>query len=92
MTAGYGSMDTAPADPPLAEANLSKVEILLNGEAVDPLSFVCHQEKAQAQARNVALKLKKVLPRQQFVTVVQAKAGGKVIASERIQACMSFCS
>ena len=80
-------MDTEPADPPLAEAQLSKVDLCLNGETVDPLSFVSHVSTAHAQAKAVALKLKEVLPRQQFVTVIQAKVGTKVIAAERISAC-----
>jgi GTP-binding protein LepA len=87
VTAGYGSLDTSEADPPLAEASLSKVDIMLNGEVVEPLAFVCHKDNAQGEARKVTKKLHEVLPRQQFVTIIQAKADGKVIASERIQAC-----
>ncbi|MGK3748318.1 MAG: GTP-binding protein LepA [Bacillariaceae sp.] len=86
ITGGYGSLGTFEADPPLREARLSKVEILLNGDEVGPLSFVCHTPNAQSDARIVCKKLKDVLPRQQFVIVIQAKADGKVIASERIQA------
>ena len=50
------------------------------------VAFVCHRTKSQSEARIVCEKLQKVLPRQQFVTVIQAKADGKIIASERIQA------
>jgi GTP-binding protein LepA len=85
-TAGYGSLDTQEADPPLQLASLSKVDILLNNEEVEPLAFVCHKDTAQAEARVVCKKLQEVLPRQQFVTVIQAKADGKIIASERIRA------
>uniref|UniRef100_A0A7S2UJ11 Tr-type G domain-containing protein n=1 Tax=Attheya septentrionalis TaxID=420275 RepID=A0A7S2UJ11_9STRA len=85
-TAGYASFDTSPADPPLLESNLVKVEICLNTDVVDPLSFVCHKDVAQGQGRIVCKKLQDVLPRQQFVTVIQAKAEGKIIASERIRA------
>lgn len=85
-TAGYGSLDTFEADPPFREARLSKVDIYLNNEAVSPLSFVCYTPNAQADARIVCKKLQEILPRQQFVTVVQAKADGKIIASERIRA------
>lgn len=85
-TAGMGSLDTSEADPPLQEASLSKVEIQLNGEVVDPLSFVCHKSDAQSQGRKVCKKLQEVLPRHQFVTVIQAKADGKVISSARISA------
>lgn len=85
-TSGFGSLDTSPSDEPLQKANLSKVDIMLNGEIVEPLAFVSHKNSSQTQAREVCAKLKDVLPRQQFVTVIQAKADGKVIASERIQA------
>jgi len=64
----------------------SKVEIFLNNEPVSPLSFVSHTLNAQSDARIVCKKLQEVLPRQQFVTVIQAKADGRIIASERIRA------
>eukprot|EP00986_Skeletonema_menzelii_P012421 scaffold6846_cov164-Skeletonema_menzelii.AAC.2 len=85
-TAGYASFDVSEADPPQQEADLVKVELLLNSEVVDPLAFVCHRDVAQSQARVVCQKLQEVLPRQQFVTVIQAKADGKIIASSRIKA------
>lgn len=83
---GYASFDVSEADPPKQESNLCKVEIMLNNEVVDPLSFVCHVDAARSQARVVCEKLQDVLPRQQFITVIQAKADGKIIASERIRA------
>jgi len=85
-TAGYGSMDTSEGDPPLKEANLSKVDIMLNGEVVEPLAFVCHADAAQTEGRSVCKKLQEVIPRQQFVIAIQAKANGKIIASERVKA------
>lgn len=85
-SAGYASFDVSEADPPQQEADLNKVDIILNNEVVDPLAFVCHREQAQSQARIVCQKLQNVLPRQQFVTVIQAKYDGRVIASERIRA------
>jgi len=85
-TAGYASFDVSEADPPQQEADLVKVELLLNSEVVDPLAFVCHRDAAQSQARVVCQKLQEVLPRQQFVTVIQAKADGRFIASARIRA------
>lgn len=57
-TAGYGSLDTREADPPLAEARLSKVEFMLNGELVDPLAFVCHTDVAHNQAKVVCEKVR----------------------------------
>lgn len=86
ISAGYASFDTSPSDPPFLEGNLSKVEIILNGEVVEPLAFVCHKDSAQSEGRVVCKKLQEVLPRQQFVTVIQAKAENKIIASERIRA------
>lgn len=56
-TAGYGSLDTSEADPPFAEAKLSKIEFVLNGEAVEPLAFVCHKDVAYSQAKAVCDKV-----------------------------------
>lgn len=86
VTAGYGSLDTFEADPPVQEAHLSKVDIQLNGDSVGPLSFVSYTPNAQAEARVVCKKLQEVLPRQQFIVQIQAKANGKIIASERVRA------
>jgi len=58
----------------------------LNAESVGPLSFVCHKDVAQQQGRVVCNKLQDVLPRQQFVTVIQAKIDSRILASERIRA------
>jgi GTP-binding protein LepA len=85
-TAGYASFDHKEANPPFRKAKLSKIDIMLNSEVVDPLSFVCHTDSAQEQGRVVCKKLQSVLPRQQFVTVIQAKADSRIIASERIRA------
>jgi len=63
-TAGYGSLDTSEADPPLAEAKLSKVDLMLNGEVVDPLAFVCHRDVAHAQAKVVCEKVSGTMPLQ----------------------------
>jgi GTP-binding protein LepA len=79
VTAGYGSLDTSEGDPPFREANVNKVDIMLNGDVVEPLAFVCHKNDAQAQTRVVCKKLQQVLPRQQFVTVIQAKADGRYV-------------
>lgn len=57
-TAGYGSLDTQAADPPLADASLSKVDILLNGEVVAPLAFVCHRDLAHGEAKGVCKKVR----------------------------------
>ena len=77
VTAGFGSLDSSEGDPPFREANVAKVEIMLNGDVVEPLAFVCHKDDAQSQGRVVCKSLQAVLPRQQFVTVIQAKADGR---------------
>ena len=84
VTAGYGSLDSTEAG--YVESDLAKVDIALNGDLVEPLAFVSHKDAAQAEARSVCKKLQEVLPREQFVTIIQGKVGNKVIASERIQA------
>lgn len=65
-------------------ANLVKVQIAVNGDPCDALSFVAHRSKAEASGRKLAIKLKEVLKRQQFEIVIQAKIGSKVLARERI--------
>lgn len=67
VTAGYGSLDTQEADPPLSEANLSKVDIMLNGEVVEPLAFVCHKDLAHGESKAVC---KKVSPLNKLVNLV----------------------
>jgi translation elongation factor EF-4 len=57
VTAGYGSLDTQKADPPWAEASLSKVDIMLNNESVAPLAFVCHRDVAHTEAKAVCRKV-----------------------------------
>lgn len=86
VTAGYASFDVSPCHPSHLQADLCKVDLLLNDDLVQPLAFVCHRSQLQSQARIVCKKLKEVLPRQQFVIIVQAKVEGKIVASERIKA------
>jgi GTP-binding protein LepA len=57
VTQGYGSVDTTEADPPFAKADLSKVDIQLNGEVVEPLAFVCHKDEAHGEGKNVCKKV-----------------------------------
>lgn len=65
-------------------ANLVKVQIAVNGDPCDALSFVSHRAKAEASGRKLALKLREVLKRQQFEIIIQAKVGSKILARERI--------
>ena len=83
-TKGYASLDYELADYRLSE--LVKVDMLLNGEQVDALSFIAHKDKAYPRARKLCEKLKENIPRQLFEIPVQAAIGGKIIARETVKA------
>ncbi len=81
-TRGYASFDYEPAG--YKESKLIKLDILINGEPVDALSFITHRDKAYSRARAMTEKLKEVVPRQQFEVRIQAAIGGKIIAADRV--------
>ena len=83
-TAGYASLDYEPAGD--QEADLVKVDILLQGEAVDAFSAIVHREKAYAYGVLMTERLKKLIPRQQFEVPIQAAIGARIIARESISA------
>ncbi|MFL1059541.1 elongation factor 4, partial [Mycoplasmopsis synoviae] len=68
------------------ESDLVKVDILLNGEKVDALSIIAHKDKAYEHARELCIKLKDEIPRQNFEIPIQATIGGKIIDRETIKA------
>ena len=83
-TRGYASFDYELKG--YAESKLVKLDIMLNGDVVDALSFIIHADKAYPRARKMAEKLKEKIPRQLFEVPIQACIGGKIIARETVKA------
>ena len=83
-TKGYASFDYEVAG--YNKSDLVKLDILLNGDICDALSIIVHKEKAYERGRQIAEKLKDVIPRQMFEIPVQAAVGGKIIARETVKA------
>ncbi|MBP5379078.1 MAG: elongation factor 4 [Ruminococcus sp.] len=83
-TKGYASFDYEMMG--YVPSKLVKLDILLNGDVVDALSFIVHTEKAYGRARKIAEKLKDNIPRQLFEVPIQAAIGGKIIARETVKA------
>ncbi len=83
-TRGYASFDYEISD--YQPSKLVKLDVLLNGDIIDALSFIIHSDKAYGRARKIAEKLKDNIPRQMFEIPIQIAIGGKVIARETVKA------
>ena len=83
-TKGYASLDYELSD--YRPSDLVKVDLLLNGDQVDALSFIAHRDKAYPRARRLCEKLKDNIPRQLFEVPIQAAIGGRIIARETVKA------
>ncbi len=83
-TKGYASLDYELSG--YRDSELVKVDILLNGDQVDALSFIAHKDKAYPRARKLCEKLKENIPRQLFEVPIQAAIGGRIIARETVKA------
>ncbi len=84
ISRGYASFDYHPVD--YRASDLVKVDILLNGDPVDALSFLVHRTKSHEIGRKMCEKLKELIPRQQYVVAIQAAIGVKIVARETLSA------
>ncbi|EFN57155.1 hypothetical protein CHLNCDRAFT_56093 [Chlorella variabilis] len=82
VSSGYASFDYEEAE----QAHLQRLDILINGEPVDALARVVHRDKAQVVGRRLCAKLRDLMDRQQFEVVLQASAGGRIVARETLKA------
>ena len=84
LSRGYASLDYQFKD--YRKSNIVKVDMLINGEKVDAMSFMCHKDKAYSWGKSITDKLKDVIPRHLFKIALQASIGAKIIARSTITA------
>ena len=84
ISRGYASFDYQPLD--YKKSNLAKLDILLNGDQVDALSSLIHRDHAYAFGRKICVKLRELIPRQQFDIAIQSAIGSKIISRETVKA------
>ena len=84
ISRGYASFDYFPDG--YKESNLVKLDIMLNGDQVDALSALIHRDHAHSFGKRICIKLKELIPRQQFMVAIQAAIGAKIISRETISA------
>ncbi|MDH3377825.1 MAG: translation elongation factor 4 [Gammaproteobacteria bacterium] len=84
ITRGYGSMDYEFVK--YQATTMQKVDILINGDRVDSLSVLVHKEQSQYRARELAKRMRQLIPRQMYDVAIQASVGGKIIARETVKA------
>jgi len=82
LSRGYASFDYEFSD--FRESDLVKLDILINGETVEPLSLIVHRDQGYYRGKELVNRMKNVIPRQTFEVVIQAAAGGKIIARGKI--------
>lgn len=84
ITKGYASLEYEFLD--FEESDLVKMDIMINGEPIDALSLIVHRSKSQTRGRNLAEKMKELIPRQQYQVAIQAAIGSKIVARETLGA------
>ena len=84
VSRGYAGLDYAPSE--YRRNNLVKLDILLNGDPVDAFSVIIHKDKAHTYANAICVKLKDLIPRQQFDVAIQGAIGGKIISRSTVKA------